>query len=107
MRDFRETVREIQETVRIMRGDDAVPFRMVFGTTAYVRLRDIMERGADPGLPNTWGAAPRSLLLLYGLPIDVDDRLPGNMWFVLDRNGDAIQAGILNQLKEEPDGRTA
>lgn len=102
MPNYRSALAELQENIRILRGPDAnMPFRMVMGTSAYVRLRDILDHGADPGLPNSWGSAPRSMLLLSGLPIDVEDRWPPNLWAILDRNGDAIQGGILNALPVE------
>ncbi len=101
MPDYRAALAEMQETVRILRGDKNVPYRMVIGTAAYIRLRDILDHGADPGLPNRWGSAPRSLLLLAGLPIVVEEIWPSNLWAILDSDGKAIQAGILNDLPIE------
>lgn len=89
------------ETIRILRGDASIPFRMAIGTRAYARLREILDHGADPGVPNAWGSAPRSMLMLSGLPVVVEEKWPPNLWAILDRNGDAIQGGILNDLKPE------
>jgi hypothetical protein len=103
MRDYRAAIEEVRESVRIMRGDDASRFRLVMGTQAYVRLREILDHGADPGPPNAWGSAPRSLLMLSGAPIFVEEKWPPNLWAVLDPNGNAIQGGILNALLPEGD----
>jgi hypothetical protein len=93
---------EMMASVRVMRGDDAdFPFRLAIGTSAYVRLRDILDNRADPGLPNAYGSAPRSLLIMSGLPIVVEEKYPPNLWAVLDRNGNALQGGILNDLSKE------
>lgn len=99
MRDYRSALEEMRESIRIMRGPDAnMPFRMAMGTSAYTRLREILDQGADPGIPNAWGSAPRSMLLLSGLPIVVEEKWPPNLWAVLDREGNAMQGGILNSL---------
>ena len=101
MPDYRAAIHEVRETVRILRGDDATRFRLVMGAGAYVRLRDILDNGADPGTPNSWGSAPRSLLMLSGAPIFVEEDWPPNLWAVLDPYGNAIQGGILNPLITE------
>jgi hypothetical protein len=102
MPDYRSALDELRETIRIMRGPDVdMPFRMAMGTTAYTRLRAILDQGADPGLPNAYGSAPRSMLLLSGLPIVVEEKWPPNLWAVLDREGNALQGGILNTPKTE------
>ncbi len=103
MPDYRAMIDEMIESVRVMRGDSEIPFRLMIGTRAYIRLRDILDNRADPGLPNAYGSAPRSLLMLSGLPIVVEEKYPPNLWAVLDRNGNALQGGILNELPNEGD----
>lgn len=103
MPDYRAMIDEMIESVRIMRGDNDIPFRLAIGTSAYVRLRDILDNKADPGLPNAYGSAPRSLLIMSGLPIVVEEKYPPNLWAVLDRDGNALQGGILNDLAKEGD----
>ena len=97
MRRYQHMLQDVEETVRILRGDRKVPFRLAMGTSAYVRLRQIVDHGADPGLPNAYGAAPRSMLVLSGLPMIVEEQWPPNMWAVLSADGRALQTGILNE----------
>jgi hypothetical protein len=98
--DYRGMIDEMRRYAQRIRPEGESPFRLAIGTSAYARLREILDRGADPGLPNAWGSAPRSLLIMSGLPIIVEEKWPPNLWAVLDRKGNAIQGGILNSLPE-------
>jgi len=95
---YREMLTDVMLGVKAMRGDGPIPHRITMGTGAYRRMRAVLEQHEEPGFPGQPGSIPRSLLVISGLPVAIDEGWPTNLWAVLDTEGKAVQAGVLDDL---------